>query len=393
MANFHVEIELLQNMHHKENVCGDMFQANNEKEDGRRIIVLSDGMGHGVKANVLASLTSTMALKYAQLQAKPELAAEIIMSALPKTADKKDSYATFTVIEIENDGRVTIVNYDNPPVVIMRDKSFLNVKTTEKQIRGKGNEDKKITYQEFKARKEDRLIFFSDGVPQSGLGKKMGSWGWGEERINAFIASQVEHSPDISANKLGRKLLNQSIMNDGYTPEDDISCGVIYFRQPREILVVTGPPFYKGRDRDFVMRVRDFDGKKIVCGGTTSEIIARELDLEIKAEQQLADPFLPPQWSMKGFELVTEGILTIGKVEEILENYSTDTRLQDSPAEEVVKQLLDHDVIYLLVGTRINWAHQDPDQPVELEIRKFVVKRVVRLLEEKFFKEVKVEFV
>jgi hypothetical protein len=96
---------------------------------------------------------------------------------------------------------------------------------------------------------------------------------------------------------------------------------------------------------------------------------------------------------MQGFEMVTEGILTLGKVEEILENYDSDTRLKDSPPEEIVKLLLQHDCIDIIVGTRINWAHQDPEQPLELELRKFVVKRIVKLLIHKFFKKVKIEYI
>jgi len=102
---------------------------------------------------------------------------------------------------------------------------------------------------------------------------------------------------------------------------------------------------------------------------------------------------LPPTAKMEGFEMVTEGILTLGKVEEILENFNSDTRLQDSPPEQVVKLLLQHDSIDIIVGTRINWAHQDPEQPLELELRKFVVQRIVTILVNKFFKKVEVEYV
>jgi len=95
---------------------------------------------------------------------------------------------------------------------------------------------------------------------------------------------------------------------------------------------------------------------------------------------------------MEGFEMVTEGILTLGKVEEILENYTSETRLQDSPPENVVKLLLQHDSIEIILGTRINWAHQDPEQPLELELRKFVIKRITKILTNKFFKEVEIEY-
>ena len=129
-----------------------------------------------------------------------------------------------------------------------------------------------------------------------------------------------------------------------------------------------------------------------MCGGTTAEIIARELDQEIETEISLSNPYALPRYALAGFHLVTEGILTIGKVEELLESYNDDQKLGNSPPEEIVKQLIQHDRILVLVGTRINWAHHDPDQPIEMEIRKFVVKRIVKLLEEKFFKEVVISF-
>jgi hypothetical protein len=168
---------------------------------------------------------------------------------------------------------------------------------------------------------------------------------------------------------------------------------VVYFRQPREFMLITGPPFYKIKDSDFVQKIKDFQGKKIICGGTTAEIIARELDIDINIQHRFSEKTLPPAAKMEGFEIVTEGILTLGRVEEILETYTTDIRLGDSPPEEVVKLLTQHDIIHIIVGTRINWAHQDPDQPVELEIRKSVVKRIVRLLETRFLKKVNVDFV
>jgi hypothetical protein len=183
-------------------------------------------------------------------------------------------------------------------------------------------------------------------------------------------------------------------MNDNFSMKDDTTCGVIYFRKPRKFMLITGPPFYKIKDYDFVGRIKNFKGKKIICGGTTAEIIARELNLEVKIQHRIKEAdALPPSAQMVGFEMVTEGILTMGKVEEILENYNSDSRLEDSPPEEIVKLLLQHDSIDIIVGTRINWAHQDPEQPLELELRKFVVKRIVKILMHKFFKKVKVEYV
>ena len=391
---YHVEIDVQQKKPKGEIACGDVFQSKIIREEGRTILVLSDGIGHGIKASVLATLTATMAVKYSKLHTKPEVAARIIMNALPKSSDGKENYATFTIIELETDGQVRIINYDNPPVLIIRNGKTYHPEEYELKIRGEENLGKLLRCREFKAHKEDRIVFMSDGIPQSGLGDRRYPMGWGMENIENFILNQINRMPDISATKLSRKILNQAVMNDNFSVKDDTTSGVIYFREPRKFMLITGPPFYKIKDYDFVGRIKGFEGKKIICGGTTAEIIARELNLEVKIQhgRKEADA-LPPVAQMKGFEMVTEGILTLGKVEEILENYNSDTRLEDTPQEEVVKLLLQHDSIDIIVGTRINWAHQDPEQPLELELRKFVVKRIVKILVHKFFKKVKIEYV
>jgi hypothetical protein len=391
--DYHVEIDIEQKKPKDQVACGDVFLSKLIKEDGRTILVLSDGVGHGVKASVLASLTATMALNYATFHTKPDIAARIIMNALPKSSDGLENYATFTLIEIEADGKVKIINYDNPKTIILRGNNILNPTEYHLEIQGLENAGKILRCREFQSRKEDRMIFMTDGITQSGLGSKRFPMGWGRDTVEEFVISQVSRMPEISATKLAKKIINQANMNDEFDLKDDTTCGVIYFREPREFMLITGPPFYKIKDYEFVNNIKNFKGKKVICGGTTSEIIARELELELSSDHEFYKTALPPKSKMDGFELVSEGLLTIGKVEEILENYTSETRLGDSSADDIVRFLLDHDIIHLIVGTRINWAHQDPDQPVELEIRKVVVKRIIKLLEEKFFKEVRPDYV
>ncbi len=391
--NYHTEIEFQQLTPKGQEVCGDIFLSRRVKEEGRTVLVLSDGVGHGIKASVLATLTATMALNYSSFHTKPEIAAQIIMDALPSSGETPN-YATFTMIEIESNGLIRTINYDNPPVIILRgNQRFIPQKIYETPVRGEENQGKMLRCMEFYALKEDRIIFLSDGVTQSGIGSSDLKMGWGHQQVVDFILKQIKNQPKLSATKLAQKIVNRALANDKYSLRDDTSCGVVYFREPREVMLITGPPFYKIKDQGFIQRIKEFTGMKMICGGTTAEIIARELGLKLDMVQYFADMSLPPASILEGFDLVTEGILTISKVEEILENYSAETRLYDSPAEEVAKRLLQHDIIYILLGTRINWAHLDPDQPVEIEIRKTVVKRIIKLLEEKFFKKVNVEYV
>jgi hypothetical protein len=381
-VDYHVEIDFQQRHPSKETACGDVFTSRVIKKDGRTILVLSDGIGHGIKASVLATFHT-----------KPEIAARIIMKALPRSSDGKENYATFTIIEIESDGRTRIINYDNPKVIILRGETSFFPREVLLEVRGEENSGKVLRCREFIARKEDRLVFVTDGVTQSGLGSSRYPMGWGLARLTEFVQNQVARQPEISATKLVRKIISQANQNDRFSLIDDTSCGVVYFREPRKFMLITGPPFYKIKDPVFIAQIRNFNGKKAISGGTTAEIIAREFGLTLKSVHNYADATLPPKAELEGFELVTEGLLTISKVEEILENYTSETKLGDTPADELVKLLLDHDIIHLIVGTRINWAHHDPDQPVDLEIRKVVVKRIIALLEKKFFKEIKAEFV
>lgn len=393
MAEYHIDVDMQQLNRHGQVVCGDVFSSRQIKAEGRTILVLSDGIGHGVKANVLATLTTSMAMNYTSFHTKPEVAANIFMRALPKSVDGKESYATFTIIEIEENGPVRIINYDNPRSIIFRMGQPFSPAEFQIPIRGEENAGKILRIREFTPMLEDRILFMTDGVVQSGLGSTRFPTGWGAENIANFAVGQISREFEMSAEKLARKVLNQASMNDSFEIQDDASCGVVYFRRPREFMLITGPPFYKIKDADFVRRIQEFPGKKIICGGTTAEIIAREMNIDITIQHRFSEKTLPPAAKMEGFEIVTEGILTLGHVEEILENYHSKSRLGDSPPEEVTKLLIQHDIIHIIVGTRINWAHQDPDQPVELEMRKFVVKRIVQLLEKKFFKKVTIEMV
>lgn len=391
--DYHVEIDVQQKKPKGEIACGDVFVSDIFREEGRTILVLSDGIGHGIRASVLAQLTATMALKYARFHTKPEISSRIIMEALPKSNDGKENYATFTIIELETDGQVRIINYDNPPVLIIRNGKTYQPKEYELEIRGSEHAGKLLRCREFTARKEDRVVFLTDGVVQSGLGNKRYPMGWGIENTNEFVMTQINRMPGISASKLAKKIINQASLNDNFTVKDDTTCGVIYFREPRKFMLITGPPFYKIKDYDFADRIRNFKGQKIICGGTTAEIIARELGIQVEIQHVAKNPEnLPPAASMEGFEMVTEGIMTLGRVEEILENYNSETHLEDSPAEKVVRLLLQHDSIEIILGTRINWAHQDPELPLELELRKFVVMRIVKILTNKFFKHVEIEY-
>jgi hypothetical protein len=391
--DFFIEVNSQQRNHDGERICGDVFLYRYIKEEDRVIAVLSDGMGHGVKANILATLTSTMAINFTREHKQVDRIAEIIMNTLPVCSDRKISYSTFTIIDIESSGKATILEYDNPSTVVLRGNQVFEPQW-EKVVLEKGKHAGKILKTcTLMPEKEDRIIFCSDGVSQSGMGSEEYPFGWERENIATYAAKLVTSESSISASMLSGKIVTMAHKNDNYKARDDISCATIYFRDPRKLLICTGPPYDKEKDKDLAAKVTGYNGKVILCGGTTADIVARELNKTIVDELIFEDPELPPESFLEGIDLVTEGILTLQKVNELLKTYNNSIKLGKGPADKIVRMIMESDEIHFIIGTRINIAHQDPNLPVDLEIRRTVVKRIARLLEEKWLKKVNFEYI
>lgn len=388
-----IEVNCQQKHIEGERICGDVFLSAKLREENRVVVVLSDGMGHGVKANVLATLTSTMALNFTKEHKAPERIAEIIMNTLPVCSERKMSYSTFTIIDINQDGQTTIIEYDNPRTLILRGDRVQDLWWTQVVMNTEKNNGKEIQICSFSPQKEDRIVLCSDGVTQSGLGTEKYPFGWGREKLQEYLLEQVKVNKAISARRLASRVVAAAYKNDRYEAKDDTSCAVIYFRKPRKLLICTGPPYEKEKDNELAQMVSDFGGKKILCGATTSDIISREWKKKITDSFEFSDPELPPTSSMEGVDLITEGILTLSKVSKILNEYHDNYAIGKGPADQIVRMLRESDEIDFIIGTRINIAHQDPNLPVELEIRRTVVRRIARVLEEKFLKQVSMKFI
>jgi hypothetical protein len=241
--------------------------------------------------------------------------------------------------------------------------------------------------------KEDRIIFISDGVTQSGMGNDDMLLGWGRDAYVDFVRDTIRNERYISANKLAQRVVNKAYSNDRFSSKDDTSCGVIYFRTPRKLMIATGPPYDKSKDEEYVNKLMTFDGVKIVSGATTAEIFSKHLGVEIEDDYENLDPTLPPMSRMQGIDLVTEGVLTLNKVISILSaNNASSINFGNGPADKIAEKLMESDEINFVVGTKINQAHHDPSLPIEIEIRKSLVKRMVELLENKYMKDVSVEY-
>jgi hypothetical protein len=371
-------------------VCGDVFLAARIREEGRTIAVLSDGLGHGIKASVLATLTATMAMKYLTVRMDLEKASAVIKKTLPVCKERRISYATFTMLEIDSSGHVNVVEYDNPPYLLLRNGEFADVERKQIIMGHKQGRPQVLKRSGFLAEPGDRIIFHSDGVNQSGMGKNATPLGWGEKAVRNFTLEQIRKNTEISASTLAQRIVNRAMENDGWRSGDDSTCAVVYFRKPRKLLVLTGPPVDEENDQELARQFQDFKGKKVICGGTTAKIISRELELSMSVDIRRLHPQVPPPSNMEGAELVTEGIITLTKALEILESPEKTTKSLGA-ASMLAELLLDNDEIGFIAGTKINDANQ-PFGNMNIEFRHTIVKRLATVLEEKYLKKVSLKF-
>ena len=317
MDEVFIEVDCYQKNKAGNLVCGDSFMSQKLQDEGRIISVLSDGLGSGIKASVLSTMTVTMAMNYVAMNESILQTAMSIINTLPQDMVRKISYSTFCIFDIDCFGNTKVIEYETPPVCLFRDGKLIDIPKEKIAVERTDLENTFLWVSEFKLEKEDRLVCYSDGVSQSGMGSSSMPFGW-DEGVKTYLTALLEEQPDISAKEMAHKIVLRAERNDNYRLLDDTSCCVVYRRTPRNLLVCTGPPYDEQKDRYLAEKVRDFQGKRILCGGTTASIISRELHRPLTVSLEITDKELQPISYMEGIDLVTEGILTLSKVERLL---------------------------------------------------------------------------
>lgn len=385
MNDFFTDTGYFQKAKHGQNSFGDVIAKKYIKEEDRKIIVLSDGMGSGIKANVLASLTASMALNFTEAKKDIDKASELIMNILPKCSERKISYSTFTILDLKSDGKLSMIVYDAPLPVLIREGSEKEIKWNTIELTSGDHKGKTIYTAVFSPKLNDRLFAFTDGIAQSGLGTGDGEWG--REAAAEYLIRSVKEDPGISAADIAEKLVNKAEMNDRYKLKDDASVLSLYFREPRELLICTGAPADPQKDLAFAGKFKKFDGARIIAGGTTSEIIARELGLKFTGMHDLKDA-LPPISTLETVDLVTEGVMTLSAAERLLRSAVPPATGSDGAAVRLVRHILNSDHITFLVGTAANEYHYG----LQYKMRVQLVKDIAETIESSLFKRTAVEF-
>src|SRR5574344_922395 len=193
-----IDIDCHQMKKYNQNAYGDYFLSKRLPNEARLIAVLSDGLGSGIKANILSCMTATMLLQFIEGgQIAIDRAAEIIMNSLPVCKIRKISYSTFSAIDCDEEGNAKIVEEGNPDFLWIRDNRVMTPEF--ETIQSKTFKNRKLKIYKIKLELNDRLIFTSDGVTQCGLGSETLKLGLRREGLIKMVLEILKRTPDISS--------------------------------------------------------------------------------------------------------------------------------------------------------------------------------------------------
>jgi Stage II sporulation protein E (SpoIIE). len=350
-----------------EQLCGDHVEIA-EGDDQSIVMVLADGLGSGVKANILSTLTSKIISTMMANHMSIEDCVTTVASTLPVCEKRGIAYSTFTIIHVIDNKTAEVIQYDNPQVVLLRNGLHYDYPMEGMQIG-----DKNIYQSKIDLLPGDILVAMSDGAVYAGVGKSF-NFGWQRQNIIEFL--EMIYDPHYSPKMVSTLLLDQCSQLYGGAPGDDTTIASIKIRKRNFINLLIGPPSDK-KDVDTMMSLFfEKEGKHIVCGGTTSSLAAGYLGKEIHTALEYQDALIPPVAEIEGVDLVTEGVITINRVLYYAKNYLEDNTFYQQwcyrkDAASCVAKLLFEEAtdINFYVGRAINPAHQNPSLPISFSIK------------------------
>lgn len=373
-----------------EYLCGDHVETATDA-DGSFVMVLADGLGSGVKASILSTLTSKIISTMVANSLPVEDCVATVASTLPICRTRQVAYSTFTVIKITDNEEAEIIQYDNPEVIMLRDGRSFEYPVVCETIDGK-----RILKTKLKLKENDTFVAVSDGVPHAGIGVTL-NLGWRREDIIEYLESVYPSAG--SAGTLAACLASRcSALYEG-KPGDDATVFVIKIRRRRQVNLLVGPP-QNPEDVDAMMSLFFSKcGKHIVCGGTTSSLAAAYLGETLDVGvPEYEDAEIPPTAAIRGVDLVTEGVITVSRVLEYAEDrlsenarYGEWSRKSDG-ASKIARMLFEEATdINFFVGRAMNPAHQNPKLPIGFNIKMKLIDELSSCLE-KMGKNIKVSY-
>ncbi len=375
--------------HYGEQLCGDHIDIV-EPNENSTVIVLSDGLGSGVKASILSTLTSKIISTMMAEGLPLEECVSTIAATLPVCSVRGVAYSTFTIIHLINNETAEIIQYDNPKLILIRDDENFDYPTTEMNIGGK-----KILKSVIPLQENDIFIAMSDGCPHAGIGTAF-NFGWKREDIISYLEGLAPVG--YTAKTLSTMLVDECNKLYGNKPGDDATACIVRIRKRVPMNMLFGPPSNRDDCNRMMSLFFSKEGKHIICGGTTSSIAAKYLRKPIKASLNFNGSDMPPTAEIEGVDLVTEGVITVNRVLEYAKDYLGENKMYETwnfqrDGASLISRLLFEEAtdINFYVGRAVNPAHQNPDLPINFNIKMNLVEELSKCLKE-MGKRIKVSY-
>ena len=364
--------------HYGEQLCGDHVDVVPQGDDST-VIVLADGLGSGVKASILSTLTSKIISTMMAEGISLEECVSTIVATLPICSVRGVAYSTFTIIHLINNEVAELIQYDNPHVIMFRDNENFDYPKSEMNIDGK-----KVYKSEISLKEGDIFVAMSDGCPHAGIGIAY-NFGWNRDDIIEFLAPLTVN--DFTSKTLATILIDEVNRLYGEQPGDDATACVVKIRKRAPMNLLFGPPSNRDDANRMMSLFFSKEGKHIVCGGTTSSIAAKFLHKTVKTSLKFESADVPPIAEIEGVDLVTEGVITINKVLEYAKDYLKDNEsythwgYKRDGASLICRLLFEEATdINFFVGRAVNTAHQNPNLPINFNIKMNLVEDLSKCL-------------
>lgn len=364
--------------HKGEELCGDHV-ASAKSEDGALTLVLADGLGSGVIASILSTLTSTMLSRMIEEGIAMEEAVATLVRTLPVAKDRGGvAYCTFDVLRVEKDFSATLYCFDNPEPIVLRKGKARNIEWKSLNLEGKS-----VAFASFYLDVEDEVTLFTDGAVYAGVGETL-NFGWGREEIKEYLEGLW--NPLTSAKNRATLLVDHCRLLYNSRPGDDVTALVLTRRKTSPLNIWVGPPQKKEDDEKLLKEFFSLPGPHVVCGGTSATIVAKYLGKEVIGSLDYEDSEVPPTSQIEGVDLVTEGIITLNKVLEILQDYKGKNEFyfewsfRQDGASRLSRMLIEEATsIHFRVGCAMNPAHQD-SPALNIKMKMFVISSLAEEL-------------
>ena len=389
MNNLCIDLGYKSINHYGEELCGDHIEVV-EQDENSAVIVLADGLGSGVKASILSTLTSKIISTMMAAGLPIDECVSTIAATLPVCSERGVAYSTFTIMHIKENEIMEMIQYDNPQVIMLRKGQNYDYSMTEMVIDGK-----KIFKSSIRLEEDDVFIAMSDGCPYAGAEETL-NYNWKREDIISFMEVMVMNG--LTAKNLATLLVDECEKLYAEKPGDDTTACVVKVRKRTPVNLLFGPPSNPDDVNRMMALFFSKEGKHIICGGTTAGIAAKYLGKTIEPLSNTEKTDIPPMSRIDGVDLVTEGVVTINRVVEYAKDYVNEDELFEKwyfkkNGAALISQMLFEEAtdINLYIGKAINPAHQNPDLPVHFNLKMLLVEDLTIYLK-KMGKRVKVSY-